>query len=1475
MATNSDHQFDETERSVADPRDDASATVAIEPKPDALCEPEKTLKQADCIPVPLTIVQHLATDDVTMLACESVKSHGASEATITVRPESPTPLARQYHEDSLPNIPDCEILGLLGSGEMGVVYKVREITLDRFCALKIARPSHAEDPAAILRQQKEGKAYASISNPYVIRIHRTGLHNGAYYLVLEYSDRGSLKSNLDGTPWSGQRAANLVKQLANGLHAIHSTKDKLIHRDLKPANILIFNDGTPDGCPKIADLGLVKSGTPDQSITLQGSIVGTPSYMSPEQAKGQSEEVGPHSDIYGLGAVLYELITGSPPFRGATIALTLNQVIQNDPVPPSRLFVGVQRDLETICLKCLEKKPSARYRTAHELEEDLDRFLTGRPIKARRVSLPERAVKWMRRRPATAAMIFAFVLMLISTMSAIVWSNIKAIEAAIVLTESSYDVRMGETKASLAGVEAGLTSKVLSNVAKLLSIDTKKRDPLELGALAVEAFGKVDVREILRLRTYHDGNAVRSIDFSADSRYLASSGFGGRLHVWDIAQQKSVTVVDDPDFNFHTYSEDSASPAVKFDASGSGLWYATHANSVVWFDPLSPELKRKKIEGWMQPCGLASDRSGERLTISWNDGWMSVHDIKSGKMIRTVTDPRSWYRTPVAMSADGKWVAYVGQNFQVKLFEVDSNKPPRVVGRHSNDIRSIAFSPDGKSLATASNDERARVWSLESEDVLELYTLAGHTARLNAIAFHPSGKILATASDDRTIRLWDARIGEEILVIRPDINSVLALAFSPDGRSLAAGHETICILELIGLDVRTKLRGLTHEVKEIAFFRDKPGTVVIGSADYGLSMRQLANVNRSIPLYSPPDTNAPLGGLALSRSGLLVHGRSRYEAADEINPNFAVRAIQFSNEHIFADAPVFEGHNSPVEHLLFDPGDQRLASGAQNGRILVWDTNEKVDNWRKVIFELEPDGQSVVGLGFSGPNLLVVASQSGLVRVFDLARSQTEALVGEKKIAHDIGRIVVSKSGEILYISGGNGTLSSLKLPMLEPIHTKEKTHSAKLVSGLDISPDGKLLVSGGDDRKVVIHDASTFEELFCLPSYDGEVRRVAFSPEGKYLAVGGVEMNLDVWDIEATIQQLGSLGLSHGKMNPGISYKDRIRDDVPVVLAPPSPIQVAWEKMGEAEDLKEMKGFNPKALANQQRIELNLQNALKDYGEAIAIWKKLDNESDSLFIASELAVSYAALANLQAKLKRDLEAKQSLDRAIQICERLRSHDGRVTIARARVFALASEINSANHDRYVKEAIIACREAMAQGYTDSLDSKVDLESLRDQKSFQKLRGEKYDKFGWSHVLHRGRARSIQNHEAMLCDVQMARKELARLTKHQPSDPWLNRNWALSEIDLAAAEAQQLGEIHHPDRLTTALKDVEKLGNEDREVVIELARGHALLCRSADDLHGKNTVEALKKCQEIDPVLSQQLRMDPAIDKVLRMKPVQP
>jgi tetratricopeptide (TPR) repeat protein len=345
--------------------------------------------------------------------------------------------------------------------------------------------------------------------------------------------------------------------------------------------------------------------------------------------------------------------------------------------------------------------------------------------------------------------------------------------------------------------------------------------------------------------------------------------------------------------------------------------------------------------------------------------------------------------------------------------------------------------------------------------------------------------------------------------------------------------------------------------------------------------------------------------------------------------------------------------------------------------------------------------------------------------------------------------------------------------------------------------------------------------------------------------------------------------------MNPGISYKDRIRDDVPVVLAPPSPIQVAWEKMGEAEDLKEMKGFNPKALANQQRIELNLQNALKDYGEAIAIWKKLDNESDSLFIASELAVSYAALANLQAKLKRDLEAKQSLDRAIQICERLRSHDGRVTIARARVFALASEINSANHDRYVKEAIIACREAMAQGYTDSLDSKVDLESLRDQKSFQKLRGEKYDKFGWSHVLHRGRARSIQNHEAMLCDVQMARKELARLTKHQPSDPWLNRNWALSEIDLAAAEAQQLGEILHPDRLTTALKDVEKLGNEDREVVIELARGHALLCRSADDLHGKNTVEALKKCQEIDPVLSQQLRMDPAIDKVLRMKPVQP
>jgi serine/threonine protein kinase len=256
-------------------------------------------------------------------------------------------------------------------------------------------------PEATLRFWVEAQAVARLQHPNVVQIHHIGQADGLPFFELEYVDGGSLDQQLDGTPWHERRAAALVEALAHGIAEAHRLG--MIHRDLKPGNILMAGDGTP----KITDFGLAKAFNTQSGLTATDSILGSPSYMAPEQAEGKTKEVGPLADVYSLGAILYELLTGRPPFRGATVLETLEQAKTSEPVPPRRLVPGLPRDVETIALKCLQKEPAKRYDSASALAEDLRRFLGGEPIVARPVPFWERAIKWARRRPAIAALVVA------------------------------------------------------------------------------------------------------------------------------------------------------------------------------------------------------------------------------------------------------------------------------------------------------------------------------------------------------------------------------------------------------------------------------------------------------------------------------------------------------------------------------------------------------------------------------------------------------------------------------------------------------------------------------------------------------------------------------------------------------------------------------------------------------------------------------------------------------------------------------------------------------------------------------------------------------------------------------------------------------------------------------------------------------------------------------------------------------------
>ncbi|MFO0845262.1 MAG: serine/threonine-protein kinase [Gemmataceae bacterium] len=291
---------------------------------------------------------------------------------------------------SPPKVGGREVLGELGRGGMGVVYKARQTRLNRLVALKMVLAQAAGGPAETSRFHQEAEATARLQHPNIVQIYEVGEHEGCPYFVLEFVGGGTLAEQLHGTPLPVRRAVELAAALARGVQ--HAHEHGVLHRDLKPANVLL----APDGTPKITDFGLAKRLDIDRRQTLKGAILGTPSYMAPEQAEGLSDELTPSTDVYALGAILYECLTGRPPFLGDSVLETLDQVRALDPLAPSSLRPGLPRDLETVCLKCLAKDPAGRYPSAESLADDLRRFLDGEPVRARSLSLREKAARAIR-----------------------------------------------------------------------------------------------------------------------------------------------------------------------------------------------------------------------------------------------------------------------------------------------------------------------------------------------------------------------------------------------------------------------------------------------------------------------------------------------------------------------------------------------------------------------------------------------------------------------------------------------------------------------------------------------------------------------------------------------------------------------------------------------------------------------------------------------------------------------------------------------------------------------------------------------------------------------------------------------------------------------------------------------------------------------------------------------------------------------
>jgi tetratricopeptide (TPR) repeat protein len=427
---------------------------------------------------------------------------------------------------SWPQLPGYEILGVLGKGGMGIVYKARHRALNRLVALKMIRAAGPAEAAALARFRTEAEAIARLQHPHVVQIYEVGEYDGLPYLALEFVEGGSLSQRLDGTPLPARQAAQLVEELARAVQAAHDRG--LVHRDLKPTNVLL----TAEGAPKVSDFGLAKLMDSGAGPTATGEVLGTPSYMAPEQAESKGWAVGPATDVYALGAILYELLTGRPPFRAATALETLMQVVHEEPVPPRRLQSGTPRDLETVCLKCLQKEPKKRYATAEALAEDLRRFGAGRPILARPVGPLGRLGRWARRQPVTAGLLGALLMALLLGLSGVtlLWRRAEAH-----LQEAQHQRERAEEsfRDARGAVEQMLTEVGQERLKGIPELDPVRQALLEKAAAFYEKF----------LRERGDDPAVREEAALAYNRVGLINKELGRLTEAEAAYQQGLSLL--------------------------------------------------------------------------------------------------------------------------------------------------------------------------------------------------------------------------------------------------------------------------------------------------------------------------------------------------------------------------------------------------------------------------------------------------------------------------------------------------------------------------------------------------------------------------------------------------------------------------------------------------------------------------------------------------------------------------------------------------------------------------------------------------------------------------------------------------------------------------------------------------------------------------------------------------------------------